>query len=155
MAPKKSKSRPKKSSKPKTKKSIKVKAKNASKPKKAVMAKKSGQPKRNIAAIDSKFNGSYTSTVTGVSAMDGTLLIPDPTNSNNVVYTLSADGISRSVAPTFSGNLISFSFVKNSVAYSFGANTWTPSGASSGGEWTGTGSRPDPTGEQGSWTAKT
>jgi len=154
MANKSSKSKAKKSSKPKTKRSGKLKAKKSYKSKRGVMAKKSKKSKRNIAAIDSKFYGTYTSTVQGVSAMNGTLVVPDPSNSNNVLYTLSADGTSYSVQPAFNGNLISFSFSHSGDPYSFIATSWTPAGPSSPAEWIGTGSCPTPIEEQGVWKAK-
>jgi len=150
-----SKPKAKKSSKPKTRMSSKLKVKKGGKPKRVAMAKKSSRPKANIIAIAGRFTGTYNSTVDTVSTMNGTLVVPDPNNSNNVLYTVSADGTSYSVTPTFSGNLISFSFVKNGVTYSYSATSWTPSRSPSGGEWNGTGSGPGLTEQEGSWKAKT
>jgi len=156
MPAKSKKSKARKSSKPAAKKTSKKKMKKSAKPKKRVMAKKSSKRKVRAAAIASKFSGSYTSTVEGISAMDGTLLIPNPGNSSEVLYTLSINGSSYAVAPSFSGNLISFSFVNGIHTYYYNATSWTPDASGSGGTWTGTASGPpSPAGQKGDWTAKT
>jgi len=160
-AKKSKKSKARKSSKPAAKKSSKSKMKKSAAPKKRVMAKKSSKPKVKAAAIASQFSGSYSSSVEGISSMDGTLLIPNPGNSNQVLYTLSSDGSSYAVTPNFSGansDLISFSFTKGAVPYSFNATSWTPAPppALSGGTWTGRASGPpSPIVAKGDWTAQT
>jgi hypothetical protein len=159
MAKKGGRSKVKKSTEPKTKKSIQPKAKKASKPKKRVMAKKASKPKGRVTAIANRFYGTYESTVTGVSALNGTLIVPASGNSNQVAYILDSDpNTTYAVTPNFSSNLISFSFVDNATGntYSYSSSNWTPSSGASGGEWVGTGDDgADPMGLQGVWKAKT
>ena len=160
MPAKSKKSKARKSSKPAAKKSGKSKMKKSAKPKKRVMAKKRSKPRVRAAAIASQFSGSYSSSVEEISAMNGTLQVPNPSNSNQVVYTLDSDGSSFAVAPSFGGtnsNLISFSFSKGGVPYSYVASSWTPAPppALSGGTWTGTATGPSPMAKKGDWTAST
>jgi len=156
MPAKSKKSKARKSSKPAAKKSSKSKMKKRAAPKKRAMAKKSSRPKARAAAIANQFNGSYSSSVEGISAMDGTIEIPDPNNSNNVLYTVSADGSTYSVTPSFTGNLISVSFSKGGNPYRYNATTWSPDASGSGGTWTGTASGPpSPMAQKGDWTAQT
>ena len=160
MPAKSKKSKARKSSKPAAKKTSKSKMKKSARPKKRVMAKKSGKPRLRTAAIGSQFSGSYSSSVEEISAMNGTLRIPNPGNSNQVLYTLDSDGSSFAVTPSFGGtnsNLISFSFSKGSVPYSYVASSWTPAPppALSGGTWTGTATGPSPMAKKGDWTAST
>ena len=160
MPAKSKKSKARKSSKPAAKKSGKSKMKKSAKPRKRVMAKKSSKPRVRAAAIASQFSGSYSSSVEEISAMNGTLQVPNPGNSNQVLYTLDSDGSSFAVTPSFGGtnsNLISFSFSKGGVPYSYVASSWTPAPppALSGGTWTGTATGPSPMAKKGDWTAST
>jgi hypothetical protein len=107
-------------------------------------------------SIGSTYHGSYNSTVEQRTAMNGVLLVPDPNNSNNVLYELSGVASAYSATPTINADgSISFSFQRNGVTYSF-SGTWSPGNGLPGTKgWSGTGTGPSAAHVPGSWTAKT
>jgi len=109
--------------------------------------------------LGSQYYGTYqvTTTISTVPNLSGSMVVPDPNNNNNIVYTISG-GSGQSVPATIDGNgYISFSINAGSPVRNcpFNATAWNPNGPNGTKVWSGpcNNGTPSAAGTLGTWRA--
>jgi|GEM_PF-3730720 len=103
---------------------------------------------------DAEHEGTYTSTVTGITPdPSGTLYIQKSGPNTTYSYTPNSNGVNQAISPSSHGQTLTFSITINGTAYNF-SGSFHPTGGGENKNYSGSVNDNSPKATTGSWTAK-